>query len=161
MSYALVFISIAVIWLFLFFIAGRKNIGVPHMITAILSAVFSLSFDSILGEHFGLYHYINSNVSIPYMVISGILIYPPLNLFYLLFLPEGGYGRILPYVTVWIVVMLIYEAVSIATGTVVFTGWRPIPWSIVTYITAYAWMTLLFLYLEKRLLPHSCKKKSA
>ncbi len=133
--------------------AGKKHIDVPLIITAISSAVFSLSFDSILGEHLGLYHYINSNVSIPYIVISGVFIYPPLNLFYLLFIPEGGYKKVLPYVSVWIVVMLIYEAISIATGTVVFTGWKPVPWSIITYIAVYAWMTLLFLYLKKRSLP--------
>jgi hypothetical protein len=159
MNYALVYISIAAVWLVLFFLSGRKNIETPHIITAIISAVYSLSFDSILGEHFGLYHYINSQVSIPYMVISGVFIYPLLNLFYLLFMPSGGYKRILPYVSAWIIAMLIYEALSIATGTVVFTGWRPIPWSIITYVSTYAWMTLLFLHLKKKSLSPVSRKQ--
>jgi hypothetical protein len=161
MKYLLFYASVAVVWLALPYIVRRKRIEAAHIITVILSSVYSLSFDSILGEHLKMYHYISSGISIPYMVIAGVFLYPLLNLFYLIFIPEGGYKKILPYIAVWIFLMLVYEAASVAAGTVVFTGWKLLPWSVVIYIFTYSWMTLLYFYLQKR--PSTlvfCKKVS-
>jgi hypothetical protein len=46
--------------------------------------------------------------------------------------------------------MLAFEVASFYTGTVVLTGWRVIPWSIVTYAVTFGWINLLFRYMKKR-----------
>ncbi len=147
-KHIVIYVSIITAWLILAYISRRKKFGAPHIITVLASSVYSLSYDSLLGEYLGLYHYADRSVSIPYMILTGVLLYPLLNLFYLLFLPEKIIC-IIQYAAVWIVAMLAFEALTIAAGSVVFTGWNPVPWSVVTYIVTYLWITLLFRSLTK------------
>ncbi|HQL36058.1 MAG TPA: hypothetical protein PLG67_05620, partial [Bacillota bacterium] len=65
------------------------------------------------------------------------------------FLPE----RIKPavvYTFIWIILLLAFEILSLYARTIVFTGWRIVPWSIVTYIFTFVWVNLLFRYQKKK-----------
>lgn len=148
LKHIVIYASIVTAWLVLAYISRRKKISRAHIITVLASSVYSLSFDLLPGEYLGLYHYVERSVSIPYIILTGVLLYPLLNLFYLLFLPKKSI-RIIPYAAVWIAAMLAFEFITVAAGSVVFTGWKPIPWSVVTYIITYLWITLLFRSLSK------------
>lgn len=149
MNTFLIYLSVAIFLIALLYMARKRKFGVPHVTTALASSVYSLSYESILGEYLGLYHYISREVSIPYMVVSGVLIYPVLNLIYLAYIPKGRPVKILLYAAFWIIAMHIYEMAAIAAGTIVLTGWGVFPWSTITYIVTYAWMTALYFCLRK------------
>ncbi len=106
-------------------------------------------YEVILGEYYGLYYYINEKDSIIYIVLAGIILYPALNIIYVLFLPKEM-KKALIYTVFWMVAMVIFEYFSLVSKTIVFTGWKPIPWSIITYIATYLWVYTLYRYMSNR-----------
>jgi len=81
--------------------------------------------------------------------MSAILLYPSLNIMYTMFLPKDK-KAVLGYTIAWMAAMMIFEYFSVMFGTVVFTGWTPFPWSVVTYVVTYLWVYLTYRYLSKR-----------
>lgn len=148
MPYAFFYISAAVLWILVFICRRIRPLKPSHAIIAVTTAVISLIYDSILGEHMQLYHYISVEISVYYMVLGAIFIYPPANILYSLFLPKDNHSKAV-YSIIWIAVMMVFEFASILAGTVVFTGWQPFPWSPVTYIATYLWVNLLFGIMER------------
>lgn len=128
-----------------------KSLSFGILITGIATVGYSLVYEIILGDRMQLYHYISPQMSTLYMVLGAIFIYPLLNMIYLLFLPKKISGIML-YTIVWIILMISIELLSLNTGTVVFTGWKLVPWSIVTYVATYGWI----LFLSKKMKSKQC-----
>jgi len=82
------------------------------------------------------------------MVLAALFIYSIIGIIYTLFLPKD-YTKVLVYTTIWIVVMLLFEYVSVKTKTIVFTGWQPVPWSFVSYVVTFGWMYMFYRYMMK------------
>jgi len=149
MEYAFFYISIAVVLLLLFISGFFRKIRFSNVLIGLLGAGYSMFFDVIFGGYLHLYYYISPQLSLFYMTVSAALIYPPLEMIYTLFLPEST-GLELLYTICWIVLMLLFEAASLFTKTVVFTGWKAFPWSVVLYIITFLWINLLYRYMQKR-----------
>ena len=149
MAIAFFYGSIAAIWVALFICAVKKPLSFKHIMVAIAIMGYSLLYETSLGEYTGLYYYINPENSLFYIIMSAVLLYPIIEVIYTMFLPEKAYPAIM-YTIAWIVLMLAFELASLYTRTVVLTGWRVIPWSIITYIVTFSWINLLFRYLKKR-----------
>lgn len=141
--------SIAIIWIIFFICIAKRPVGFKHLIIAFTAIGYSLLYETALGEYLGLYYYINPQKSLFYIIVSAILIYPVIEVIYTLFLPARLYPAII-YTGAWILLMLAFELLSLYTGTVVLTGWRVIPWSIVTYIFTFGWINLLLRSMKKR-----------
>lgn len=137
-----------VIIIFLLFVL-KKTITFKHIVIYISGIGYSLLYETVFGEYAGLYHYINKSDSLFYIIVSGVLLYPVIDAIYALFLPERVKPAIL-YTIIWLVLMIASELLSIYTKTIVFTGWKLMPWSIVTYIFTFIWINLLFRYMKKR-----------
>lgn len=140
------YLSIAVVLLILGVCSFYKPLDFRSFVIAVATIAYSLVYEMILGEYYDLYYYINQKDSIFYIVLAGILLYPALNVLYVLFLPEKM-TKALSYTVLWIAAMVIFEYGSLLFRTVVFTGWRLIPWSIVTYIGTYLWINVLYRYM--------------
>lgn len=149
MATAFFYGSLAVVWVVFLFCNLKKTVGLKNIIIAIAAVGFSLVFESALGEYAGLYYYINQPDSLLYIILSGVLLYPVINMIYTMFLPEKLNSAIF-YTIIWIVLMLAFELLSLYTNTIVLTGWRVVPWSILTYILTFSWINLFFRYLKKR-----------
>ncbi len=149
MAIAFFYGSIGAIWVAFFVCAVKKPLTFKHIMVFIAAIGYSLLFEASLGEYAGLYYYINPEDSLFYIIVSAVLIYPINEVIYTMFLPEKAYPAVM-YTAAWIVLMLAFELTSIYTRTVVLTGWRVMPWSIVTYIVTFSWINLLFRYLKKR-----------
>jgi hypothetical protein len=143
-------ISLIVVLLLILITALFKRIKPASMITGIASIAYSLVFDIVFGELLGLYYYISPEKSMLYILFGAIFIYTPLNIIYTVFAPEG-IKQLLAYTAVWTVVMLAFEYASLLTRTIIFTGWRMFPWSVVTYIATYTWINLFYRYLKRKL----------
>ena len=65
-----------------------KPLDFRSYVIAVTSITYSLVYEVILGEYYGLYYYINEKDSIIYIVLAGIILYPALNIIYVLFLPK-------------------------------------------------------------------------
>ncbi len=146
MAYTFFWISAAASVLLLAATVSLKGAGLPVWTIGIASIAYSMVFEISLGDRFKLYYYISPEVSTLYIILGALFIYTPLNLIYVIFLPEAP-GRILFYTVVWTGAMLLFEYASVLTGSVVFTGWKPFPWSIVTYALTYTWVVLFYRYL--------------
>ncbi|MHB1392158.1 MAG: hypothetical protein ACYCYE_03600 [Clostridia bacterium] len=149
MAIAFFYGSIAAVWVVLFICALKKSLTFKHIMVVIAAVGYSLLFETLLGKYAGLYYYINPEDSLFYIIVSSVLLYPIINVIYTIFLPEKAYPAAM-YTAAWIVSMLAFELASLYTRTVVLTGWRVIPWSIITYIVTFSWINLLFRYLKKR-----------
>jgi len=149
MAYTFFYISVVAVLLLFAISLCFKQIKLSNVIIGITAIAYSLVYEVSLGHILGLYYYITPGQSLKYILISAILIYAPLNVIYTLFLPEGR-ERILIYTSLWIAVMLFFEYLSVAMRTVVFTGWKPVPWSLVTYAVTYTWIIYFFRLLEKK-----------
>jgi hypothetical protein len=149
MAIAFFYGSIAVVWILFLICVQKKPITFKNIMVAIATIGYSLLFETTLGEYAGLYHYINRSNSLFYIIISAIFLYPVIEVIYTMFLPDK-FNRAIIYTAIWIVLMLAFELLSLYTKTVLLTGWRVIPWSIVTYIVTFGWINLLFRYLKKR-----------
>jgi hypothetical protein len=149
MAIAFFYGSIAAIWVVLLICAVKRPLTFKHIMIAIAAIGYSLLYETSLGEYAGLYYYINPENSLFYIIVSAVLVYPIVEVIYTIFLPEKAYPAVI-YTVAWIVLMLGFELASLYTKTVVLTGWRVFPWSIVTYIVTFSWINLLFRYLKKR-----------
>jgi len=118
-------------------------------IVGIMTVAYSMVYETVLGGYFRLYYYLNPQDSLIYIVLSAILLYPALNIIYTMFLPKKK-KAVLGYSVAWIAAMLIFEYFSVKLQTIVFTGWKPVPWSLVTYIVTYLWIYLIYQYLSKK-----------
>lgn len=149
MKYAIVYLSIALTWIILVISAGKKGRKTGYVIIGLVSAVYSLSFDTFFGEYTGLYHYLNTEISPVYIIITGILLYPVLNVIYSVFIPHKT-SKLIVYTLLWITAMILFEQLTLITDTVVLTGWEPLPWSIVVYIATYALILTVYGVLSKK-----------
>ncbi len=149
MSYICFYVSILTVWIAFAICSRLKTIDLRHIFIGAVSAVYSLTFDILFGEYFSLYHYISPEISAIYILMAGILLYPVLNIIYILFLPAKTKPGLI-YTTIWIAAMLFYEYISLKTETIFFTGWEPVPWSIITYIFTYLWLNVLYKYLNAK-----------
>jgi hypothetical protein len=152
MAYTIFYISIIIVWIVFLTSIPFRPLRLSNFIIGITSVAYSLVYEITFGDRLKLYYYINPENSILYMLIAGIFIYPLLNIIYTLFLPFKM-KSILIYTFIWIVIMLIFEYINLISKTIVFTGWKPIPWSIVTYIVTYTWVLFFYKYLSKRTPP--------
>ncbi len=143
MAYLFFYVSTLVVWVLLFAVLRFKSLSRANILVGIVTALISLLYDLLLGENFKLYYYISPQYSVYYIIVSALLIYPLLNIIYTLFLPRKLKSVFL-YTVGWIAAMLLFEYASVALGTIVFTGWKPIPWSIATYIFTYLWVYFLY-----------------
>ncbi len=149
MSVAFFFISIAAAWTILGIVLRFRSLELPHIIIAIATTAYTLVYETILGIHQGLYYYINPETSAFYIVLAAVLLYPLVNIIYVLFLPVGR-NAVLIYTGAWIAGMLVLEYASVMARTIVFTGWQPIPWSLVTYLVTYSWIYYFYMYLTRK-----------
>ncbi|MCX7921700.1 MAG: hypothetical protein N3B21_06765 [Clostridia bacterium] len=147
MEYTAFFVSIAVVWVLFFISIYLRPLRLSNIIIGVTTVGYSLIFDIILGDTLKLYYYINPQVSTIYIVLSAVILYPLTNIVYTLFLPTGR-RAVLAYTALWIAGMLIFEYITLLTRTIVFTGWRPVPWSFVTYVITYIWIYFFYRYLE-------------
>ena len=141
--------SIAAVWMVLLICTLKEPITFKYIMIAITGMGCSLLFDTSLGEYAGLYYYINKSDSLFYIIISSIFLYPVIEVIYAMLLPEKVKPAII-YTALWLVLMIAFELISLYIRTVVFTGWRLVPWSIATYLFTYGWINLLFRYMGKR-----------
>ncbi|MFZ5989823.1 MAG: hypothetical protein ACOYWZ_22230 [Bacillota bacterium] len=149
MEYLFFYFSIAVVLIILIISTYFRPLDFRSFVIGIATIAYTLVYETVLGGYFGLYYYLNPRDSIIYIVLAGVLLYPALNIIYTLFLPRNGKAA-LGYTAVWIAAMLIFEYLSIVSGTIVFTGWRPVPWSVITYLVTYLWVYFLYKYLSSR-----------
>jgi len=147
MAHIFFFITLVLVWIFLIISIYLRPLRLSNIIIGIAAIAYSLVFDTLLGTAVGLYHYISPRESALYTVLAAVFIYAPLDIVYTLFFPNTGKAKPV-YTGLWIAAMLLFEYASVKTGTVVFTGWRPIPWSFLTYIVTYGWINLLYRYLD-------------
>jgi hypothetical protein len=134
--------------IFCFALSIRK-LRLSNIIIGITTIGYSLTNDILFGDYFKLFYYISPQESTIYMILAAVFIYPLLNILYTMFLPKNrNYGFV--YTLGWILGMLIFEYFTVAVNTIVFTGWKPIPWSIVLYIVAYLWIYNFYKYLVNK-----------
>jgi hypothetical protein len=153
MAYTFFYISVAAILLLLTISMYYKPINLSSIIIGITAIAYSLIYEVTFSHIIGLYYYITPGESMVYILLSAVLIYAPLNIIYTLFLPKGR-KRVMVYTGIWIASMLLFEYLSVAMRTVVFTGWRPVPWSLVTYMATYGWIIYFYRYLDGKV----CRK---
>ena len=148
MEHTFFWISAAVSVLLLAITALLKGTNLPIWITGIATIAYSMVYDITFGDRLGLYYYITPEESTLYILLGALFIYTPLNIVYVVFLPES-LRKILIYTAIWIAAMILFEYANLLTRSIVFTGWRPIPWSIVTYAVTYTWIILFYKYLQR------------
>lgn len=150
MAYAFYFGSTIGIWVIFYLCTKKKPLRLKDIVTGIASVAFSMTFETLFGVYGGLYYYIEPEHALLYLTASSVVLYPLLNMLYVLFLPQKSKPAIL-YTIFWIAAMLAFEWVSIVTRTIILTGWRIFPYSYLTYIATYAWLFAFYRYLDKRI----------
>lgn len=144
------FYSLLIILIAVFFAAlQKKRFRIRYMFLMISYSLYNLVFELIFGEIFDLYYYIEEADSLIYILISAVFIYPLIAALYIYFLPEGK--KAFWYTSGFIIAILILEIVSLYTRTIVFTGWRLIPWSVITYIVSFGLIYVYNNFLKKAL----------
>jgi len=116
-------------------VSGKKQFNMRHVFLMISYSLYNLVFELIFGEILDMYYYIDKAHSLIYIIIASVFLYPLLAVLYIFFLP--GKAKNIWYTAGSIILMLILELVSLQAGTIVLTGWRVIPWSVVTYIVSF------------------------
>lgn len=154
MAYTFFYTSILIIIIIFIICSKIKRPGFDNILIGITTVGYTMVFEIIFGDRFKLYYYITPQVSTLYMVLSAIFIYPVVNIIYTLFIPKET-KKVMVYTGLWIAAMLVFEYASVKTGTVVFTGWQPVPWSFVTYVFTYLWICSFYNFLNK--LMYSCR----
>ncbi len=149
MAVSFFYISIAAVWIIFLILAVKRPLTLKHLMIGITAMGYSLLYETFFGEYIGLYYYINKENSLLYVILSAVLLYPEIEVIYTMFLPEKLYPSI-RYTAIWIVLLLIFELASLYTRTIVLTGWKVIPWSVITYIVTILWINILFRALKKR-----------
>lgn len=141
--------SIAAVWILLIASGFARPIRLRHVLTGIAALGYSTLFDCFFGIYMGLYYYLNASDSIIYVLISALLLYPELDVIYILFLPKNT-KTVFVYTAAWLAAMLLFEIASLRTLTIVFTGWTLFPWSVVTYLFTFTWLNLYYRYLQRK-----------
>lgn len=149
MAVAFIYGSIAGVWIVFFICRSVKPVTFKSIMVFITGIGYSLLFETTLGEYLDLYYYVNPSDSLFYIILTAVFLYPVIEVTYTLFLPEKAYPALI-YTAAWLVLMLIFELASIYTKSIILTGWRVMPWSIITYLVTFGWINLLFRYLKKR-----------
>jgi len=149
MEYSFFYFSVIIVIALTFFLRVFKESTFPRIIIGITTIGYSLINDTIFGLFYKLFYYISPQESALYSVLAAVLIYPFLNIIYVSFMPQNR-ANVAIYTAIWIGAMLVFEYFSLVTKTIVFTGWQPFPWSIITYIIAYNWIYFFYKYLLKR-----------
>lgn len=149
MPYVFFFGSIAAAWILLIIGVYRRGLRFANVLISLLGAGYSLFFDVFFGEYLGLYHYINPEISLLYMILSAAFLYPVVEIVYTIFMPAKLKPALI-YTAAWIALMLAFEEASLFANTIVFTGWRMFPWSIAVYAATLVWISVLFRYMERR-----------
>lgn len=148
MSYVFFYGTIVVLWVCFLVICYYKRPRFHHAIIGLATVAYALTYETLFGGWAKLYYYLDSSNSLLYIVVSAILIYPALNVIYILFLPNRSVWL---YSLCWILGMLLFEYITVEVKIINFTGWNPIPWSPLTYIVTYSWVYLFYRYLLKRM----------
>ena len=104
-------------------------------------SLYNLIFELIYGEIFGLYYYIERTHSLIYIIIASVFLYPVIAVLYVSFYPEEK--RALWFTLGAIVIMLFLEMASLNTRTIVLTGWKVIPWSVIAYIVSFVFINII------------------
>ena len=151
MEYIFFYLSIFAVLIAFFNFNLVRRVKLPSIIIGLATVGYSLTSDLLFGDRLKLFYYINGKASITYMILSAIFIYAFLNMLYTMFLPEKQ-KAVLIYTACWIVFMCAFEYATLVTRTIVFTGWKPVPWSLVTYIVAYLWIYFFYRFLSKNYL---------
>lgn len=139
--------AILLTWIIYLLVIGKKQILLRHLLVWIAYSLYSLTYEIIFGIILHLYYYIIPEESAVYILLSSLFFYPVKIVLYILFLPEGR--RALWYTAIWILALLALEIVSVLTKTIVFTGWKIMPWSLITYIVTFASVHFYDRYLRK------------
>lgn len=150
MDYIFFYLSMFISIVVLFFYLIQRRFLLPNILIGIASVGYSLINDNLFGNHFKLFYYISPQRSAFYMILAAIFIYSTLNMIYTAHLPENFISSI-TYTIIWIIGMLIFEYLSVAAKTIVFTGWSPFPWSILLYIVSYLWIYNFYKYLLNKM----------
>ena len=150
MEYIIFYVSLALILVAFLISIYIKPFTLSNLIIGITTISYSLIYEMAFSDRLKLYYYINPKDSNLYVLLSGIFIYPLLNIMFTLFLPVK-IKRIVVYTLFWIIFMLLFEYINLTGKTIVFTGWKPIPWSIVTYLITYTWIIYFYSYLLKKI----------
>jgi len=143
MEYITFYASVIIVWIVFGISTYLRPLNFKNVVIGITTVGYSLSFDTLFGTYMGLYNYINIKESPLYIILSAIFIYPMLNMVYTMFLPDKKRAAFI-YTGLWIAAMLLFEYLTLLSGTIILTGWRPMPWSIVTYVTTYLWIYFLY-----------------
>jgi len=130
----------------------KKQLRTRHIFLMISYSLYNLLFELICGEIIDLYYYIEKSDSLVYIIIADVFLYPLIAVLYVFLLPEGK--KVFWFTSGAIIFLLILEIASLYTGTIVLTGWKVIPWSIVTYIVSFGLIYVFNNYLN-RVLPDS------
>lgn len=149
MPYMFFYASLFTIWIVFALISHTVRLNINHLLIGIATVAYSAVFDTVLGTINGLYYYVSPGESQMYIILAALLIYPFVNIIYVAFLPEKTKEAIV-YTVFWIAAMLLFEYFSVITRTIVFTGWRPFPWSVIAYILTYAWVIPLYNYSSRK-----------
>lgn len=144
------YVSIAVVWLIFMVTVQFRKMTLASILIGLLSIGYSIAFDVSFGDHLHLFYYISPEKSTLYIILAAATVYAPLNIIYTMFLPKES-RSVLIYTACWIAGMSIFEFASVASRTIVFTGWQPIPWSGVVYIAAYTWIYVFYRYLSAKI----------
>ena len=131
MAYIYFYGYVILIWAVLLLSIRFRPMHINHFIIGFVTIAYSLTYEILFGNWLGLYYYLDKTNSSLYIALAGILVYPLLNILYVLFLPKSR-KYFLPYTVVWITAMLLFEYITVRQNIIVFTGWKPIPWSIAT-----------------------------
>ena len=143
MEYTYFYIYLISVWVVLLVCSQFKPVEIWHGVIGAVTVAYSLAYEIIFGNWMGLYYYLDPDHTALYMVLAGVMMYPVLNVIYVLFLPKDK-SRLLLYTGIWILAMILFEYVIIWQGIIVLTGWKPIPWSLATYAFTYLWINLLY-----------------
>jgi len=122
-------------------ILGKKQFGIRHIFLMMSYSLYNLIFELIYGEIFGLYYYIERTHSLIYIIIASVFLYPVIAVLYVSFLP--GRKKALWFTLGAIVIMLFLEMASLNTRTIVLTGWKVIPWSVIAYIVSFVFINII------------------
>lgn len=150
MEYLFFYSSVVVVLIIFVICCIIRNPKLSNILIGLITIGYSLVSDIILGDQLKLFYYISPQASTLYMILSAVFIYSLLNIVYTMFLPGKGKKAFI-YTLCWTIALLLFEYVSIVTKSIVFTGWRPIPWSLVIYLVAYLWIYFFYRYLNRKI----------
>jgi hypothetical protein len=148
MEYIFFYVSMFIAIILFFFCTHFKKPSLPIIIIGLTSIGYSFISDLTIGDRLKLFYYITPQKFTLYIILAGVFIYPFCNMIYTMFLPER---KPLIYTIFWIIGMLLFEYLSVIAKTVVFTGWKMFPWSIILYMVSYLWIYSFYKYLLNKI----------